>query len=644
MKKLYKIHLLIILLAVLSSFSLLANENSIKATGDDVLPFLKKAPEAIMDRDMSLLDNKVPDKPLANKVKFVVIRDYDHYADSAYWRHITEMSAYRDFAQYVSFSELTNGSINMNDLQMVILPMGDAPLTKPIVTKLKDLIQKKKRLLLTGNAILSYAFHPSSQYKDPDVQDFLLNSLGMQYLGFKLVSRQEGSTIYYWSFTIHGNAEDVIGKGVRKFCNEGFTTYNETWWPLRYPVLGVDVFKSIDTSKYRQCEHFKRFDDDERTDTIVATRTILNDSARVVFFSMGFEAFAGDIPRSTLLERCMIWCTEDIAPDGPQVQCDPLRMDYGYVPIGESVESDMIVKNIGNQPLTIDEIDFFDDADACFVVSKNGFKTGAKKVTLKTGQTYTVTVKFTPKEKKTYEGILTVISNSTYENYKDVNVVGIGGKDITGPKIGTNFKTLINFDTITASRRDVDLYIYNTGETELVVDYFKIIENDDDAFSFPQTINVPFSIAANDSNHTPYKVRFSLRTAQREYKGKIRIHSNASNEADFFIDLVGVVGEPGYVNDGKAGSSDKSFEMKLSSVPANDGSYLKFICGSLQPKNLTIKLYDIQGRELNTLFSGTVQSSENSVNLSGLNLRSGSYTLIAIYGQEKISLPFVFSE
>jgi len=593
------------------------------------------------DRAMQAIKDK--SEPLATKIKYVVVQDYDHFADSAYWMNLSQMEQYKDFAKFINFSDLSNGTIKMNDLQMVVLPMGLRPLTATIVTKLKDLIQKKKRILLTGDAILYYAFNPASQFKDPEVQDFLMNTLGIKYPITTPVSKQEGNTLYWWSFNIHGNATDPIGRGIRKFCNEGSRVPPDTtWWPLA-GFLALDVFQSADITKYFQVEHFKRADDDPRTDTLVATRMVLNDSARVVFYSIGFEAFAGDIPRSTLLERCITWCTEDIAPDGPQVQVDPLRMDFGYLPVADTMSLPLVVKNVGNQPLIIDEIDFFDDGDACFTLTSGGFRSGTKKVTLKTGDTYLVTVMFKPKDKINYAGILTVKSNSVYYKYYDIDVVGVGGKDVSGPKIDVSGGATMDFDTISTSNKNMDLVIHNKGESDLIIDKLKVIENDDDVFNFPQTINVPFTVGPNDSNHTPIKVRFSLRTDQRMYKGKIQIHSNATNAPDFFIDLVGVIGAPSSVSDGKTSSNDGMFNMSVSPNPVNNNSKLNYSLSGMLVRNLNIDIFDIHGGKILNLYSGVLQPGDYQFDVSNLSLAPNVYVVIAELDGEKISIQFIYA-
>lgn len=619
------------------------------ANGTELVPLssggINNLPAILQDNNVKLTEvsNDVQSEspvPTANKIKYVVVRDFDTYADSAYWLSLSGMQQYKDFAKFVNWNDLSNGLLNINDLQMVILPMGVQPLTKTHVTKLKDLIAKNKRILIAGHSILYYAFDDASGFKDAAVQDFLSNDLGIKYTRNTPLCRQEGNTLYYWSFTIHGDFADPIGKSIRKWCNIGFKQPDGTVWPPLVNVLFCNTFLSKDSSKYFWVEHFKRADDDPRTDTIVATRTTIGDSARVILYSIGFDAFAGEIPRSTLLERCIVWATEDIAPDGPQVQVDPLRMDFSFVPIGETRTADLLIKNVGNQPLKMEEIDFFDDAGA-FTLTKGGFKSGSKIVTLKTGETYTVTVQFKPTQKQNYAGILTVKSNSVYYNFKDIDIVGVGGKDVSGPKIEATGNGTIDFGKIYSSSKDIELKIRNTGESELIIDKLKIIESDDAAFLFPQTINVPFSIAALDSNKNSIKVRFALRPTQKIYKGKIQIHSNATNSADYFIDLIGeVVADPGYVNDGKAETDDGSFKMSVTPNPGFEKSMLKYSLVS-SDKDVSIKLYSVDGNEIVRIYSGNLSAGEYSFDFNMLNLPTGTYNVVSKVGEKRIVLPVI---
>ena len=420
-----------------------------------------------------------------------------------------------------------------------------------------------------------------------------------------------------------------------KFCNQGNKSPEGDWFPLNY-LFFVNTFESTDKSKYFQSEHFKRGDMDVRTDTLVATRTVLNDSARFVFYSIGFDAFAGDIPRYYLLQRCIMWCVEDMAPDGAQVQVDPLRLDYSYVAPGDTLTQDLVVKNIGNQPLIIEEISFFDDADGVFKLTKGGFLSGSKTVTLKTGQTYSVSVLFQPKEKRAYLCTLTIKSNSVYNNYKDVDVVGTGLRDISGPKLAIGDSAILNFGLLTVAKKELPIRIYNKGESDLIISKFEIIGKDSSAFNFPLGMKLPFSISGG--RDTTKIVRFSLRTEKRVYSAQIHLVCNAGDSPDTLIQLIGEIGDPGYVSDGNTGSNDGLFQMEVAPNPAIEKSILTYKLLGNNSKALSIKLFDLNGQKISDIYNGDLLPGEYSYNLKTSNLPAGTYLITAQYGDQKLVL------
>ncbi len=574
----------------------------------------------------------------AQQKKYIFFNNFDpQFAQSAYLDNFDTYPGLQDYAPYllsVPFNDATFSKYKITDFDLAIFPMGDYPLSyssgnSKVITKIKDMIAAGKNVIITGRQILYRALSPSGNAKDPEVIDFLENTMGIEYIHRKLVHKIEGNTTYWWSFIIHGHFGDPIGKSIRKGCN---MTYNGGD-PLAY-YMSLDIFFTRDKEKNPQVEHFIYHDGLERNDTIVATRTEIGKS-RIVLYALGFEAFAGEIPRASLLHRCMLWTLGNIKPDGAVIQFDPVFLDFGRVAIDSTSELPLQISNIGKEDLEITETSYFDNPDDAFSIVEGEIKPGDPPVKLKTGETYNMKISFTPKKKTDYSALLSFYSNSVTGNIKDVVCQGVGGSEPSGPKVSTNFGKLIDFGKLRKGRsKTVYLKFYNEGEKELTVQTCKMDTSmaDHDLFTFAQVVNTPFFVQPGDS--FAIKVKFAaVEEETRIYNSRIIVECNALNDPNFYIDLKGEIIQLTDVTDNDAQS------IKVTAVP-NPVSANEFTVILQTDESRTANVYmyitDISGRKVSDIYSGMISQGRKSFAIDASTFASGLYLIVTETGSQKI--------
>ncbi len=598
-----------------------------------------------------------PNKMLQSPPKYILFDNFDVNAQDviifqnytkqplseyAYWIYLSDPSYMPDIAPYAikkPFNDATLAQYNITDFDVAIFPMGDNKLNTRVgnanvLKVIKDMIAAGKNVLITGRKILWYAFDPASPDRNPEVQDFLINTLGINYLGRVYVSRIEGNQISWWSFNVRGAKDDPVGQSIIKWCNIVYKPNpSEEWLPL-VGYLFFDVFKTRDKDKYPPVDHFIRDNNAIRNDTLVGIRTEIG-QARICFWSMGFEAFAGDIPRAMQLARAMYWLKGNIAPDGAAYDVDPLVIEFGEVKPDSSAVADLVLKSTGKLDLVVEEIELWDNPDNVYEIVSGKI---TSPITLKKDETHTVRIRFSPKDKIGYHGQLSIKTNVLNMDYRYIDLWGYGGGiEAKGPIISTNFEQKINFGKVKKGQSKIDtLIIRNIGDQELVISdlYVDTTYLDFQRFDFAQTLSRPIYINAGDS--VKIKVRFSAATLEeRVYKGRIHIVSNSKVNKDFYIELEGEVESVGDVTE----SSNSSFDFTIS-PNISDGNFKLQLKNTPNPNQIEIGLYNTIGKKIAVLWSGTTIVNESEMNFA-LNLPAGVYFVAIKTGTKFIMKPLV---
>ena len=583
---------------------------------------------------------------ISQNKKYVLFNNLDpDFAQTAYYENFQKYDGLKDYEPYaisLPFNASTFAQYNITDFDMAIFPMGDNALSyssggHKVITKIKEMIAAGKNVLVTGRTMLYRALAPGGSDKDPEVVDFLENTMGIDYIHRKDVHKVEGNTTTWWSYIIHGHDPDPVGKSIRKGCN--FETYNG-WPPLAY-YMSLDIFFSKDKEKYPQVEHFIYHDGLERNDTIVAIRTEVGES-RLILYSMGFEAYCGEIPRGSLLHRCMLWALGNIKPDGPVLQFDPVNLDFERVKVDSSRDLEFVINSIGKEELEITETSFFDNPDDVFTIVEGEVPFGGTPITLKNGESHKLKVRFTPKDKKEYAGMLSVYSNSITGNIKDLNCAGIGGQENSGPKVATNFGKKIDFGQLRLAKSETfELKFYNPGDKELTVQMCRMDTNmaDHDLFTFPQVLATPFFVQPGDS--IIVKVKFAAtKNEYRIYTGKILIECDALNDPVFEIDLTGEIIEGTSVDEDVLAKLD----INIIPMPVQNEFRIDINNNYTMLSNANIYISDLLGAKVKNIFSGSLASGFTGFDVNSTSMASGIYLLVAEVGSRKIVKRIVVSK
>ena len=582
-----------------------------------------------------------------NPFKYILFNNFDtKFANEAYGKYFTDEAhtdTYAKYAKVASFSSSTFSQYKITDYDLAVFPLGDLPLNASVgglnvLDKIREMIAAGKNVMITGRKFVWYAFDPASSNKSTEVQKFLTDTLGIRYIGDLPFHQTQGNTIMWWSFWVRGDLDCQIGKNIVKWCNIGFNAGNEVWWPLAN-YLSVVVFETRDRNKFQPVDHIIRKNNAYATDTLVGIKAEWGKS-RIAAWSMGFEGFAGDIPRGSLLYRAMVWLLGNIPPDGPVLSIEPLRIDFGHVPVDSTRDIELELKSIGTENLIIKETSWWEE-DAAFQIVGGEVKTN-KPVTLKKGQSHKVVIRFSPKvDKQSYSAQLSIYTNSN-PDYRYVDVVGTAGKGNQGPIIATNYGKKVDFGKIKQSdlKKDIDLYIRNDGDMELNINYLKIEENDDDAFNFHQVVKVPISIKPKDS--VKVIVRFSYRPQERVYKGLIKISSDAFNEKDFFVELEGEVVSSLSAEDDVLSFDNNLFEIWASPNPFNNSFNIIYKAKDNLTEMVEFSIYDLFGNQQFKTFKAILKG-EGSIKID-FNSSQGLYFLVAQYKGERYILPLISLE
>ncbi|MFN3306942.1 MAG: hypothetical protein ACK42Z_07125, partial [Candidatus Kapaibacteriota bacterium] len=160
----------------------------------------------------------------AEQPKYILFDNLErkNFVDSAYWIYLTDPTYMPEIAPYVvrePFNDLTLQKYNLTDFDVAIFLLGDNKLNTKVgnasvLNAIRQMISAGKNCLIIGRNVLYYAFNPQGGDLNPEVQKFLSDTLGIEYLTRVYVSRQSGNEIQYSSFNIKGALGDPVGQSI----------------------------------------------------------------------------------------------------------------------------------------------------------------------------------------------------------------------------------------------------------------------------------------------------------------------------------------------------------------------------------------------------------------------------------------------
>jgi N-acetylneuraminic acid mutarotase len=202
-------------------------------------------------------------------------------------------------------------------------------------------------------------------------------------------------------------------------------------------------------------------------------------------------------------------------------------VNFGAKVVTQSCDTVITVKNGGSRPFTITAMDF-SDPDGVYT-----YKGPALPVELATGQSFDITVSFTPTALTTSNATLTIVSNANNASTMDIVFTGRG----RGPEALIELSTVfLSFGSVSQGSTDTrQLEISNPGETDLSVSDIVFLGNTSNVYSLPG-LNLPIIVAPGMSHFLT--VQFAP-TSNTQYSGRIKIVSNAANDKAKICDFAG---------------------------------------------------------------------------------------------------------
>jgi len=210
------------------------------------------------------------------------------------------------------------------------------------------------------------------------------------------------------------------------------------------------------------------------------------------------------------------------------------RTNFNTVNVGSFKDTTITIVNIGDSTLNanltmIDSnsiFEFTDDSQLNFSIEP--------------GQTKTVNIRFTPKQRLTYNAVLMVNSNAANGNI-GYDLKGQGFKQ--EPMISAS-QNIIEFDS-TKNTAEIQLNLKNYGELDLTIEQIEILNNIYDVFSIKETKTNPefLPLTLNPNQTIPITVQFTPKYREN-YKADLIISSNAFNSPNLSIPLKGIGNVP----------------------------------------------------------------------------------------------------
>lgn len=282
--------------------------------------------------------------------------------------------------------------------------------TSVIPATIINLIEGGKDVLITAERELYLA---QGQSGTSQALQLFRNKLGLELYEsvLRVQVNSQNQITGVLPFKCRGFDEDPLGDGFNKQLNN---------WSLQEPYLvQTDCLEILEDS---EAVPFLYYDNDKKR---IAGIHWAVGTSRVVYTTFGFNAFDKESERNSFMNKVLTWLTSD-AVAGPELALDKTSIDFGKVDLNKTKEKTFKIENDGStkQELIIDKMTISSEqGDA----SNFSFIDLDNTISIPAGESYTVTIGFTPNEEKEYEAVLTVeADNSVDEKELSLNLSGMG--------------------------------------------------------------------------------------------------------------------------------------------------------------------------------------------------------------------------
>lgn len=496
------------------------------------------------------------------------------------------------------------------------------PLSISMLNTISSMVSLRKNVLIfsdcTGFYTYTAQFNAPSQYKS-----FFTDLLGVNWVRVDQRYTISNNQININRYTVNGLDGDPVGMYVIAPSNAN---------PQNGYNFFSDIFSIPSNSKAKAS-----FVYNNRAADIAGFR-VDNGFSKIVYCGFDLGAFDDQGARTKLLAQAMKWLTSTTSSGGPKITISNSLLNFEKVQVGSSKEMSFSIKNEGDKDLIISQLynDPDYDPDGVFEITEGGGTT----ITIKPNNQISVSVKFTPKAAKKYDGSIFITSNA--ENSKDevVNLVA-EGVPAPGAQISVNKQKLewTSPKVRPGKSMNKDLIIFNTGSEDLNISAINLTKNDQNVFSIVDG-GEPGIVPKDDSRTVT--IKFSPNEESKTYNGTITITSNARNFPTFEVQLVGESDISSSVSE--ALTEDGLFKIRATPNPVSISGKLQFTLGGNSPKNLNIQLIDMSGKIINNLFDQLANPGYYDINLNAENLSSGIYFIIANIEGTKVNLPVIINK
>lgn len=496
------------------------------------------------------------------------------------------------------------------------------PLSQSMLNTISSMISMRKNVLIfsdnTGFYAYTAQFNAPAQYKS-----FFTDQLGVTWTRADQRYAVSGNQITINRYTVNGVDGDPVGMNIIAPSNAN---------PQNGYNFFSDIFSIPSNSKASACFVYNNIASD------IAGFKVDNGYSKVIYCGFDLGAFDDQGSRAKLLSQAMKWLTSTTSSGGPKITLSNSTLNFDKVQVGSSKEMSFSIKNDGDKDLIISQLynDPDYDPDGVFEITDGG----TTPITIKPGNQIAVTVKFTPKSAKKYDGSIFITSNA--ENAKDevVNLIAEGTPG-SGAQITAN-KTKIEWlspKVKPGKSMNKDVVLFNTGSDDLVISEIKFTKNENNVFSFVDG-NEPGTVPKDDSR--TITVKFSPTEENTRYAGTISITSNAKNFPTFEVQLEGESDMASSVTE--VITNDGLFRIKATPNPISDNGKIEFTLGGFSPKNLNIQLIDMSGKVINSLFEQNSDPGNYNIDFNTDNLSSGIYFIIANIEGIRVNLPIIINK
>jgi hypothetical protein len=516
-------------------------------------------------------------------------------ADHIYWGPLLgHNNFFTPNLMKTGYAEFFSSGKNLTDYEVAIFYMGDQPLQYDggsghrVVREIKNMLDAGKRVVLIGNQLLTLAFHEDSPLRDPEVQEFFADYLGVdQDAYFGAINTTQGGQ--YKPFGIKAIQGDDVSKGYKKACNVRQSENNlEPLHPWRYRPFVEAIDRTEMDSDVVMMEYYTPIYDATELNTAPITDIAMGvhlqrpstdalQDSKIVFWTSGFEVAAASFYMPGWMEEiwyAVYWCSWDLPKPGPNLQFNVDPLDFGTIPVGDSLELEIKITNMGRDPLEIYDLYLDFPIESGFEVM-----TDQREYTLDPQESIYIPIMFRPSAEETFDDNLWVESNANNGNMLHIGVIGYGGKKPEpGPKLAV-VSDHLDFGTIRPDEKDtMYIVLYNSGIDLLIIQ---------EKFYWPNEKNPPFMYATGytwpisldpddpDKDTAYVPIKFAPAGMQGTFRDTIGIMPyNAINfdEDTLWITLKGISG---------TGSSDAAISLtdtslSIDSVELGKKGYTEF--------------------------------------------------------------------